>query len=885
MSEAFPGASPMSRTPDDSIDDEAPETRALFPSEFEEVAGGMPADSEQTLEDETRRALPDTDSALARAADGLRGNWVQGPISDLGLHTGWSSGSGVPSGSGTGSRRGVVGKIAPGQTLYSKYQVLRRLGAGAMGEVWLVRHVILKSEHALKLIVPNFATNAVALMRFQREFEVMATLRHEHAVIIYDACIDEDGGYIDMEYVEGQTIHDVLGSARGRVGVDPSASLMPLDWIVRVLDQLCEVLEVAHHKGIVHRDLKPSNMMLLDGRPVGKEYLKVLDFGIAKVRDDPDAAGRDHDSAENRTEGFIGTPSYGSPEQALGTEVDGRADLYSVGIMLYEFVTGRLPFRGNHWQVMSQNASTPPPPFAQANPRLRPLPELEHAILRVLAKKPEDRPQTARQLYHEIRKAVEAVLPAGSPGLPPETWAASFQIPHSQAFDVLPPTQHELSIGELPSTEAATLIGKSTEPGWTDKAAIESPSDFGEAASLDETGTARKRNAAFIQMTLIALIALIACSGLVLFLSSLRNRDRTEAKGPTPEIAGADIRRANKASPGIVVDTGPPKETTDFYRYWPPTYQPVEGYEQDMPWPEKVRRKKDLEPFIRFGKGIYIPETFRPEDEHDLASDGWPRVIVKHGIRFIRMPGKTWDMGYWDDPNAADRADGPLHAVTTTGFYIQETEATHGQFQDYLTRVDATEPVDWRTLFTDLKANLGEELARKYPAAKVSREGAERFARAMGGQLPTEAQWEFAARSLGERRRYVWGDDPEPNRNLARIAAIEVTPAPVKSYPKPGSDQGMDKTQQGVFDLTGNVQEMCRDGWVSSYTRTRGAVLDPCNPPADPGNAEYVIRGAAYNSLETDCATTRRFKVAAGEVRENLGFRLVVECPDTRKPR
>ena len=95
-----------------------------------------------------------------------------------------------------------------------------------------------------------------------------------------------------MEYVEGQTIHEILVAARRRPDPDPSAPLMPLDWIVRVLDQLSDVLQEAHEKGIVHRDLKPSNLMLLDGRKPGKEYLKVLDFGIAKIRDDPDNAGR-----------------------------------------------------------------------------------------------------------------------------------------------------------------------------------------------------------------------------------------------------------------------------------------------------------------------------------------------------------------------------------------------------------------------------------------------------------------------------------------------------------------------------------------------------------------------------------------------------------------
>ncbi len=370
-------------------------------------------------------------------------------------------------GSGRRGRRGVSGKIEPNQTLYSKYRVLKKLGSGAMGEVWLVRHVTLKSEHALKVIIPNFASNPVALMRFQRELEIMATLRQEHAVTIYDACIDEDGGYIDMEYLDGQTIQEILQAVRNRPDRDPGEPLMPLDWIVRILDQLCEVLQVAHEKGIVHRDLKPSNIMLLNGRKPGKESLKVLDFGIAKIRDDPDSAAvRDQEENENKTQGFIGTPSYGSPEQAMVSEhVDGRADLYSVGIMLYEFVTGRLPFRGNHWQVMSQNATATPPTFAEANPKLRPLPELEHAILRVLAKKPEDRPQTALALFDEIREAVEAVMPAGSPGLTPHTWeAAPFYTPPSgtgTSHPTLFPTERESQFPKEPvSTQAATLIGE-----------------------------------------------------------------------------------------------------------------------------------------------------------------------------------------------------------------------------------------------------------------------------------------------------------------------------------------------------------------------------------------------------------------------------------------
>ena len=859
----FPGASPMKTTPDDSRKIDDPMTRALFSTYADGEAGGVADDAERTLESETRHAPTDTDSVLSGVVNPVPGQ-DQGQGSDLGLHTARSSGSAMTPSSGTASRRGIVGKIQPGQTLYSKYLVLRRLGAGAMGEVWLVRHAILKSEHALKVIVPNFATNGIALMRFQREFEVMASLRHEHAVIIYDACIDADGGYIDMEYVEGPTIHEVLGKARGRDGLDPSAPLMPLDWIVRVLDQLCEVLQVAHQKGIVHRDLKPSNMMFLGGRSTGKEYLKVLDFGIAKIRDDPEGvAGRDQEAAENKTQGFIGTPAYGSPEQALGLAIDGRSDLYSVGIMLYEVVTGRLPFRGNHWQVMNQNANTPPPPFAESNTRLRPMPEVEQAILRVLAKDPDQRPQTARQLYQEFRRAVEAVLTTGGSMLPPSTWdASSFENQHAPPAGP-PSTERGGFIGEPPSTEAATWVGKAGSPSWKGKFAVDRPSDLGR---LDEEGAAKPRWSLAARFRsrawAISITLTIGCASLLLMMILGPNRMK---------------QRPGRSDSAI--------KPVDFERYWPSNYRPVEGYTRGMPWPEKVRRTTDQAVFLRFADGIYLPEAFELDSKAGLAVDGWPKVIVKDGIRFLRMPGGTWIMGAWDDPNAVDRADAPAHPVTLTGFYIQETEVTLGQFEDYLKRVDESPPKDWEKTFNTLKRRVGPDDARRYPASNVSRQRAQDFARELGGQLPTEAQWEYAARSLGKRRRFVWGDFPVPSRELARIDAIDGTPAPVGSYPRAEGDQGRDRTEEGVLDLTGNVQELCRDAWVSSYRKSDAAVLDPCTLPDDPDQAQYTIRGGSYASSGNDCATTRRDKIAAADLFENLGFRLVVECPDARKSR
>ena len=304
--------------------------------------------------------------------------------------------------------------IQPGQTLYSKYDVVNRIAGGAMGDVWLVNHISMKRLHALKVIAPSYASNANALKRFQREFEVMATLRHMHAVTIYDACIAEDGGYIDMEYVEGQTIKDILESARNRSNRDRSEPLMPFDWLIHILDQLCQVLQFAHAKRIIHRDLKPSNLMLLGGRAEGDEFLKVLDFGIAKIRYDPDGAAAQNQDDGIRSHGFVGTPVYASPEQVTELEtIDGRADLYAVGVLLYEFITGRVPFRGLPWQLANFHVNVEPPSFSDANPDLRPMPEVERIVLRILSKDPERRPQTAQELFKEFRDAVRDFVGPG----------------------------------------------------------------------------------------------------------------------------------------------------------------------------------------------------------------------------------------------------------------------------------------------------------------------------------------------------------------------------------------------------------------------------------------------------------------------------------------
>lgn len=291
------------------------------------------------------------------------------------------------------------GKLEPGQVVFGRYLVKKELGRGGMGTVWLVRHVTLDADRALKLIVANIAFDPQARGRFKREAQAMARFTHPNAVTVHDAMLTNDIAFIEMELVPGKSLAEIF--QRG--------TPMPLDLVGRILRQLCDVLQVAHDHGIIHRDLKPSNLMLLDGRPEGREFLKVLDFGIAKILgvDDPGA------DVHTMTNAFMGTPPYTSPEQANGT-AEPRSDIYSVGAILYEFLTGFRPFSGSPAKQISDTLHTPPPPFRKVNPTVDLPGEIEALVLRCLDKDPAGRPQSPRELADLFDQALPESLRAGA---------------------------------------------------------------------------------------------------------------------------------------------------------------------------------------------------------------------------------------------------------------------------------------------------------------------------------------------------------------------------------------------------------------------------------------------------------------------------------------
>ncbi|HKQ51265.1 MAG TPA: serine/threonine-protein kinase [Pyrinomonadaceae bacterium] len=274
------------------------------------------------------------------------------------------------------------------QIIAGRFRIECELGTGGMGTVYRATHLGLERPVAVKIIKPEYASDPDVADRFMREARTMARLRHPHAAMIFDAGNLPDGRhFIIMEFVEGHTLSEAL-EAEGRFSPERA---------VRIASDICDVLAEAHALGIVHRDLKPSNIML------NERGVCVLDFGVAKVL--ATSADATHTHATTGSGVIVGTPRYMSPEQCLGQRVGARSDLYSLGVLLYEMLTGRPPFTDPLASaVLVKQATAHPPPL----PKLRQdVPRaLSLAVHTLLAKRPDDRPANARAAQKMLEKSI-----------------------------------------------------------------------------------------------------------------------------------------------------------------------------------------------------------------------------------------------------------------------------------------------------------------------------------------------------------------------------------------------------------------------------------------------------------------------------------------------
>lgn len=262
---------------------------------------------------------------------------------------------------------------------YGRHKILKELGKGSMGVVYQAHDPQIDRLVALKVLRPDRVATEEFLQRFMKEAKAIGRLSHPNIVVVYDVGEDQGTAYIAMEFVEGKPLDEIVKSES-----------FHSEEIIDLGLQVAEALDYAHRKGIVHRDIKPSNIIL---QPDGQ--IKITDFGIARI-EDPEA------TQQTQAGEILGTPAYMSPEQVLGQPVDGRSDLFSLGVILYELATGRRPFRGDNITTIFRNitAEDPQEPLL-INPALPP--ELSRIVVRCLAKSPENRFGSGKDLAEALR--------------------------------------------------------------------------------------------------------------------------------------------------------------------------------------------------------------------------------------------------------------------------------------------------------------------------------------------------------------------------------------------------------------------------------------------------------------------------------------------------
>ena len=376
----------------------------------------------------------------------------------------------------------LIGKI-----ISERYRVLERIGRGGFGAVYKVQHIRLDKTLALKVLFEHTHQNPRMIKRFEREARATCRIGHDNIVEITDFARDRRVGYyFVMEYLDGETLSERLR----KLGPMPAARM------VHIGCQIADALAATHSKGIVHRDLKPDNTFLVRKRHE-EDFVKVLDFGIAAMGDLEEPGPR-----LTRHGAMLGTPAYMSPEQAEGKPADHRADIYSLGIILYELATGKVPYRNAAaMAVLEMHRSTEPVPPRKARPDLDLPPALEQVILRCLRKPVTQRYQSMREVYNDLVTVSQRIDMSSVLGRRPDLRVDTPPPPPPDDVEVEEPEWLDEDLvllddsdaieeivvdGQEAVVAAVTMPMVDFDPTMPDQPLMYDGSDSGEAMELDE---------------------------------------------------------------------------------------------------------------------------------------------------------------------------------------------------------------------------------------------------------------------------------------------------------------------------------------------------------------------------------------------------------------
>lgn len=647
--------------------------------------------------------------------------------------------------------------------LARRYRIIRRLGGGGMGTVFLAEQIAVGNRPvALKVLLRKLLDDPEFLLRFHNEAASTGRIHHPNVVTIYESGqADDSTPYIAMEYLEGETLREAL-TQRGAMAPQET---------VEIIQQVARGLNAAHRLGIIHRDLKPDNIFLTPGEEVGEASgvptsaatppatVKIVDFGIAKLRE----------SATHTIAGTVlGTPAYMSFEQAAGMrsdELDLRSDIYSLGVVVYEMLTGRVPFHSDTpLGCVRKHLTEEPPPFRAVKPDLPALPQLERVVLKALRKDRNQRCGSALEFARELAEALGGTQPTvplpQTRVVPPE--APAREVPKVAAG----PGRVETTVKTPPSSMAADRI----EP-LQRGARLVRPAPFPAPAVLPQAVVPPLPKPAAV---------------------------------PPPQLRPTPAR-PSRAKYVMFVFLVLAAAGTGMWYWWQSRLQP------------QIESK--------------------PPAESSAKTPAPPAGMVY-------IPGGTFMMGR---NNAEDPEETPAHTVSVDPFYLDKTAVTNDEYAEFVRDTNYAAPPSWSVGYAGAVAH--------WPVTTVSWEDAQVYCKWKGKRLPTEAEWELAARGT-DGRLYPWGN----NFNSALTDSVEAglgQPEPVGSRPNAASPFG-------VLDMSGNVWQWCQDDYKPYPGRTSTFEI--------PAGAK-VVRGGSFKSDQDHVTTTTRNLDLATTRSPTIGFR------------
>jgi serine/threonine protein kinase len=673
-----------------------------------------------------------------------------------------------------------------GQQL-GRYHIVENLGEGGMAAVYKGFDNRLRRDVAIKVILRGFDQKDVFIKRFEREAMAVAQLTHPNIVRVIDYGTEDGVPYLVMEYIPGGTLKDRMGKA------------VPWREAAKMLIPVARALDYAHKENIIHRDIKPANILVTKSGD-----LMLSDFGIAKTLD------ADNLTKLTGTGVGIGTPAYMAPEQGMGRDIDQRVDIYSLGVVFYEMITGRPPYEADTpMAVMLKHISDPlprPKSFVPDIPE-----QVEQILFKALAKDPDHRFQD----MGEFAQALENLVRSKEP-------------------------------------EAAPVIETAVEPilAKTVKAPAVQPGTVTQAAP--------KPRSSWIKYAWIPVLASVACVGLVAILT-------------VPKLLGL-IAPGNSSPPTKVAEVPSPTEEIEIVEPVPATDSPLPNPEDNRPSPEAAISTSMPEP----SQTASEPPSATPEPTlEQTLGIGSQGISAQDQAVMMYIPAGSFTRGVNDrmistlldqcsrceSRNFADAT--PMGEIYLDAFWIYQTEVTNAQYRLCVEAGSCSPPDDFSS--RTRTSYYGNPDFDSYPVVYVSWADAGSYCRWIGGRLPTEAEWEKAARGT-DGRLYPWGDNASRGANANVERYVGDTTA-VASYPS-------GKSPYGLYDMAGNVYEWVIDWYSGSYYGDAPSQ----NPYGPQSGATHVIRGGSADYREAWATTVFRDYLDSADSTDQIGFRCVIEA-------